>query len=314
MILRVVFEAFTLFNGHLIVWMHVVFLLIGWWCAAEFFFRLALSSNLNLDHLRDHGFLYLIAFGVAGRLLAIVAIYQAYMQDPMRIFIVWDGGFSFLGGCIGVGVVLFFVTRDQRATFLQWLDVLLPATTLGLAFEWLGNLMAAQSYGKPTNSIFGVVFDTLNGRYAVPIHPVQLYYTIFYLVLTFLLLIIRKNAKRAGSETLVGIVLSSVAVFMLEFFRGDSAIPVFANVMDFIFLGCLFVSLGVLAAIELRLSERGNMIYGACVGVLTVAYVIGRRWFDFGSVQLRFSQVLAVLALLATVVYVVVHRRKYPYL
>ena len=69
-----------------------------------------------------------------------------------------------------------------------------------------------------------------------------------------------------------------------------------------------------MAAIELKLSERANAIYGSGVAVLTVLYVVTRQWIAFGELQLRFSQVLAILALLATVVYVVVHRRKYPHL
>ncbi len=306
------FEAFQV--GSFIIWMRLLFLILGTWLAAEFFFRLAESANLNLDHMKEKGWFYAISFFVLGRLLAVVSNYQAYLQEPFRFFIFWDGGFSFMGGAIGIGLVLFFSTRDQRATFLQWLDVLLPATMFGLAFDWLGKYMAAQSYGKPTNSFLGVIFDTPNVRYAVPIHPVQLYYFLFYVVLTFLLLLIRKHSRRAGSETLFGIVVASLGVFLLEFLRGDFGIPVFANIADFVFLGCLFVSLGVLAAVELRLSERGNMIYGISVAVITFIYVFVRRMLSFGDMQLRFSQVLAVLALFATIVYVLVHRRKYPHL
>ncbi len=294
--------------------MRLVFLLIGSWIAAEFFFRLALSANLGLQHLKDKGWIFGTVFLVMGRLMAILANYQTYMKDPFRVIVVWDGGFSFLGGAIGIGVVLFFTTRDHRTTFLQWLDVLVPATTLGLAFDWLGKFMAAQSYGKPTDSFLGMIFDVPDVRYAVPIHPVQLYYFVFFAVVTFVLLLIRKNSKRAGAETFFGILFASIATFFLEFLRGDFGINVFANVLDFIFLGGLFVSLGVLAAIEFRLSERGNTIYGATVFVLTMIYVVARRWISFGDIQLRFTQVLAVLALLATVVYVVVHRRKYPHL
>ena len=57
-----------------------------------------------------------------------------------------------------------------------------------------------------------------------------------------------------------------------------------------------------------------NLIYGGVVGILTIGYVVARPWIDLVQYQLRFSQVLAILALLTTVVYVVVHRRKYPYL
>lgn len=294
--------------------MRLVFLLLGTWIATEFFFRLALSANLGLQHLKDQGLLFGVTFILMGRLMAILANYQTYLHDPLRMFILWDGGFSFLGGAIGVGVVMFFTTRDHRTTFLQWLDVLVPATTLGLSFDWLGKFMAAQSYGKPTDFFLGMIFDVPGVRYAVPIHPVQLYYFAFFAVLTFLLLLIRQNSKRAGAETFFGIAFSAVAIFFLEFLRGDFGINVFANFIDFIFIGGLFLSLGVYAFIELKLTERGHMIYNISLGVLTIFYVIARRWIDFWDIQLRFTQVLAVLALLATVVYVVVHRRKYPHL
>lgn len=306
------FEAFTI--GPAIIWLRLVFLLFGTWMAAEFFFRLAVSANLSLQHMKDHAWWYAAAFILMGRVMAVVASYQIYLRDPLRVFVFWDGSFSFLGGAIGVGAVLFFVTRDHRTTYLQWLDVLLPATTFGLAFDWFGKFAAAQSYGKPTNFILGMVFDTINVRYAVPIHPVQLYYAFFFLLLTFVLLIIRKHTRRAGSETLVGIITAAVVTFFLEFLRGDFGIPVFANISDFIFLGALFGSLGVLALIEHKMADRENNIYTGTVAIVTVLFIALRQWISFGDVQLRFSQLLAILALLITVVYVIVHRRKYPYL
>ncbi|MSR67847.1 hypothetical protein EXS65_03440 [Candidatus Peribacteria bacterium] len=306
------FEAIEF--GPIIIWMRVVFLLLAVWMSAEFFLRLAGSASLSIQSVKDNAKWHLIAFLAMGRLLAIVGNYQAYLKNFFRVFIVWDGEFSFLGGAIGIALVLFWSTRNQRATFLQWLDVLLPAATFGLAFDWIGMFLSAQSYGKPTNASFGIVMDSFNVRYSVPIHPVQLYYALFYFALTFGLLLIRKHSKRAGAETLIGIILASVMVFLLEFLRGDFGIPVFAMLTDFIFLGCLFGSLGVLALIEQSLSERSNLIYGSCVAVLTIAYVLSRSWIDLPQYQLRFSQVLAILALLSTVVYVVVHRRKYPHL
>ncbi len=306
------FEAIEF--GPMILWMRVVFLLLAVWLSTEFFLRLAGSASLSIQSVKDNAKWHLLAFLVMGRLLAIVANYQAYLKNFSRIFIVWDGEFSFLGGAIGIGLVLFWSTRSQRATFLQWLDVLLPATTFGLAFDWIGMFLSAQSYGKPTNRAWGIVMDTFNVRYSVPIHPVQLYYAFFYFALTFALLLIRKHSKRAGAETLLGIIAASIAVFLFEFLRGDFGIPVFAMISDFIFLGCLFVSLGILAVIEQRLSERSNLIYSSSVAALTLVYVFLRPFIEFPQYQLRFSQVLAVLALLSTVVYVVVHRRKYPHL
>ncbi len=306
------FEAIEF--GPVILWMRVVFLLLAVWLSTEFFFKIAASASLSIQSVKDYARWHLLAFLLMGRVLAIVANYQAYTKNFFRVFIVWDGEFSFLGGAIGIAIVLFWSTRNQRATFLQWLDALLPATTFGLAFDWIGMFLAAQAYGKPTNRAWGIVMDTFNVRYSVPIHPVQLYYAFFFFFLTFGLLLIRKHSKRAGAETLFGIIAASTAVFLFEFMRGDFGIPVFAVLTDFVFLASLFVSLGILALIEQRLSDRSNLIYSSSVAALTLMYVFLRPLIDLPQYQLRFSQVLAILALLSTVVYVVVHRRKYPHL
>lgn len=306
------FQAFPV--GPFLVWTSVVFLLIGIWVSTEFFLRLASSAHLSLQHFREHAWLYLVAFVLCGRFFAMVAQYRTYLRDPLRIFIVWDGGFTFLGGAIGIGIVLFWATRTHRATFLQWLDVLLPATMLGSVFSWLGLFFAGHSYGKPTDVLWGVTYDTISVRYAVPIHPVQLYYAFFALLLTFLLLVIRKYSARAGTETLIGIVCASAGTFLIEYFRGDFTIPVFATTMDFIILISLFISLGVFAALELMLSRRMLLLFEGALLFVFGGYALLRSQLPLETHELRFSQFLAVLSLLATVVYVVVHRRRYPHL
>jgi phosphatidylglycerol:prolipoprotein diacylglycerol transferase len=306
------FEAFSF--GPFLIWTRAVFLLLGIWLAFEFFLRLSKSAHLSLEHFRERAWWYLLAFLIGARIFAVLGQYRVYLRDPLRLFVVWDGGFSFLGGAIGIGLLLHWVTRTHRTTFLQWLDVLLPATTLGLAFDWLGKFTSGQSYGRPTDMFWGVTYEAMHVRYVVPVQPVQFFYALFFFILTFLLLIIRKNAKRAGSETLVGIVLASLATFFFEYLRGDFSIPVFATQLDFVVLLFLFVSLGLFAVVELRLTLAQMYLYEAFLFLSVTGYVVIRSWLAFPSFELRFSQFLAVLALLATVVYVIVHRRKYPHL
>lgn len=306
------FEAFQI--GPFVLWTRLLFLLVGAWLSFEFFLRLARSAHLSLQHLESRVWLYALSFLLGGRLFAIVAEYRVYLKDPLRVLILWDGGFSFLGGAVGVGALLYLATRTQRSTFLQWLDALFPATTLGLFFSWLGAFASGAAYGRPTDSILGVTYDAMNVRFTVPVHPVQLYYAAFYLVLTFLLLLIRKREKRVGAETLFGAVAAAVGTFFLEYFRGDFGIPVFATKMDFVVLLLLFLSLGLFALIELRLSNRSVIITEILLSTVYGTYLVFRLWLPFQTFELRFSQFLAILSLLATVVYVVWHRRKYPHL
>lgn len=306
------FEAFSI--GPFFIWTRVVFLLLGIWLSAEFFFRLAQSAHLSLAHFKDHGWRYVLAFFFTARLVAIVASYRVYMKDPLRVLIFWDGGFSLLGGAIGIGIVIYWATLHQRSTFLQWLDVLLPAACFGMAFEWVGKFFAGISYGKPTDAFWGVTYDAMGVRYVVPVHPVQLYYAVFFFLLTFLLLLIRKHSRRAGAETLFGVLCAAAVTFAFEYFRGDFSIPVFATKLDFIVLIAMFMSLGVFAAIEVALSKRALAISQLFLLLVFGGYMVLRNQLLLPTFQLRFSQFLSVIAALAVIVYVIVHRRKHPHI
>lgn len=284
--------------------------------ASEFFFRLANSAGMSIQHFKEDAWWHLAAALLGGRLFAVIAEYRVYLRidEPLRIFHVHDGNFSFLGAAIGIGAVLAILRRHSRTTFLQWLDILLPATSFGLTFDWLGKFFAGQAYGSPTDVWWGVTYDTIGVRYAVPVHPVQLYYALFFAILTFALLIVRKQATRAGAETLVGIIAASAATFFFEFFRGDFGIPVFATKLDFVLLILLFFSLGFFALVELKLSQKAIVIAEVIATASCAVYMFLRPLLPLETVGLRFSQLLAVLALLGTIVYVLTHRRLHPHL
>lgn len=317
------FEAFQI--GPFLFRSYTLLLLIGIWLGVELFLRLAASEGLRVALFLKKAPWFLVAFLIGGRLLAILLLYRAYMQDSTRILIFWDGEFNVVGGFVGIVIMLYIFTRSQHSTFLRWIDALIPAFALILAFDWLGRFFGALSYGKPTDVAWGVVMESMSVRYTVPIHPVQLYYALSLFGLTFLLLLLEKRKKGkdgqrkvkassvSGVTTLLGIILASIGVIILEFMRGDFAITVFAKLSDFFFLTLLFVSLGFIAAYERRISLRYSMINSILVGLCTMAYLLLRPLITVASVEWRFSQFLAVLAILATSVYVVAHRWKYSH-
>lgn len=308
------FDAFQV--GPFLFWTHLLFLMVAIWMSAEFFFRLAQSAGLSLQPFRDQAYLYAIGALIGGRLFAVIEQYRLYIRsdDLLRIFMLHDGNFSFLGMAVGIATVLYITRRSSRTTFLQWLDVLFPATTFGFAFSWVGKFFAGHAYGSPTDMFWGVTYNAFNVRFAVPIHPVQLYYAFFFFALTFALLIVRKHARRAGAETLIGVIVATIGTFFLESFRGDFGIPVFATELDLLLLLLLFISLGLFAAFELTISQRLVVWYELVTTLLCAAYLFVRPTLPFESFELRFSQLLSILALFATVVYVIVHRRRHPHL
>ncbi|MBT3834833.1 hypothetical protein HOF56_01145 [Candidatus Peribacteria bacterium] len=327
------FEIFQF--GPLLLRSHILFLLIGIVLGADVFFRLANREGLRIILFLKNGWTFLISFLLGGRLLGMLLLYYAYTQDPMKVLIVWDGVFSITGGLVGIGLMLFIYTYRQRAQFLRWMDIYVPSATIIVAFDWIGRFMGAVSYGKPTDAFWGITMESIGVRYTVPIHPVQIYYAIWFLGLSFLLFHMRRrkqlnvlparlykilgakassvqiHTSRSGMVTLVGIVLSCIGVIFLDFYRGDFAITVFAKFIDFAFLALLFVSLGTISVMEKKISNKHSMLNSIMVGMATMVYLIIRPYISIISFEWRFSQFLSVLAVLVTIVYVVVHRWKY---
>ena len=322
------FEAFQL--GPFLFRTHILFLLIGVWLATELFLRIALSENMRTTIFVRKTMWFLGAFLIGGRLFGMILLYRIYAQDPLRILVIWDGIFSVVGGCAGICIALFIMTWDQRTVFLRWMDALLPSIVLLTAFDWVGRFFGSLSYGKPTDVFWGVAYDSIQVRYTVPVHPVQMYYAIWFFALTVLLLMLRKGNNGAlarsvrsgiqsfsvpngkpGLITLVGIVLGCLAVIFFEFMRGDFAVMVFAKFSDFLFLILLFISLGIFSLYERKISHKYSIVNSAILGVGTVLYLVVRPMINIASVEWRFSQFLAVLVILSTIVYVVIHRWKY---
>ena len=314
-----VFEAFQI--GPFLFRSSIICLLIGIMLSVDLFMRIVQKEGLRITLFLRRGVWFAVAFLLFGRLFALLLLYRVYVQDPLRAFIFWDGEFSTVGGCIGIVVMLcFFLWREQEM-FLVWLDALFPSMTLLFTFDWFGRLLGALSYGKPTNMPWGITLESMHVRYTVPVHPVQLYYTFWFLGVTILLLLLHKRRfgdtmtfggrKGFGFPTLLGTFLGCLGVLFFEYYRGDFAITIFAKLTDFVFLACLFVSLGILTVIERKISPRYSLMNGVIVGFGTIAYLLLRPFITVASVEWRFSQFLAVLAMIATVVYVYAYRWKY---
>ncbi len=112
----------------------------------------------------------------------------------------------------------------------------------------------------------------------------------------------------------MGIVCAAVASMVFESMRGDFNVPVFATVLDMGLLLLLFLGLAAIAIFELKMSNRQIIWYEGGMALLFGVYFVLRPWIALPTHELRFSQLLAMLSLLSTVVYVVVHRRRYPHL
>jgi phosphatidylglycerol:prolipoprotein diacylglycerol transferase len=168
-------------------------------------------------------FLYIfLAALIGGKVFVFFEDPQLYLQHPLRLM--KGSGFVFYGSFIfSVPTMLWFFKRHKLDT-QKMLDVMAITTCLVHMFGRIGCFMAGCCYGKPTDSVFGVVFSD-PACYAdpkgVPLHPTQLYEAAFICVVMIALLIIRGSRMFYGQLFLFYLVSYGLGRVVIEFFRGD---------------------------------------------------------------------------------------------
>ncbi len=107
-----------------------------------------------------------------------------FLNDPLWLFRVWEGGMSFHGGFLGVLVALYFYTCSINKDYWRTIDFIAPLVPFGLGAGRLGNFIGGELWGKPTEVAWGMVFPHVD---QLPRHPSQLYEAAFEGVALFII-------------------------------------------------------------------------------------------------------------------------------
>jgi phosphatidylglycerol:prolipoprotein diacylglycerol transferase len=138
-------------------------------------------NNQMLDDALFYGALGVILGGRIGYIL----FYQfaSFMQHPLDIFKIWQGGMSFHGGFLGVLIAMAFFKRKHGFNkkhkqagnsnpWLKMMDFVAPLVPIGLGAGRMGNFINGELWGRATNSNFGMIFPQVD---QLARHPSQLY-------------------------------------------------------------------------------------------------------------------------------------------
>lgn len=104
-----------------------------------------------------------------------------FLDDPMAILRVWEGGMSFHGGLLGVTAAGLLFAYRQGVPVARLADGLALATPPGLLLGRIANFINAELWGRPTDVPWGVIFPGAAAQNCPGItglcarHPSQLY-------------------------------------------------------------------------------------------------------------------------------------------
>ncbi len=213
---------------------YIVGILVGWLICLRSIKRPALwpESGPPLSRNQIEDLLTWIILGVIiGGRLGFVLFYQPqyYLEHPLEILMVWQGGMSFHGGFAGVVIAGLSYCVRKQAPILSTADLLAIATPPGLFLGRLANFTNNELWGRPTDVPWAVVFPGQAAQACSGVsglcarHPSQLYEAILEgLILGTVLLVLawrRGWLKRPGTLTGAFLVGYGLSRSFVEFFR-----------------------------------------------------------------------------------------------
>jgi phosphatidylglycerol:prolipoprotein diacylglycerol transferase len=197
---------------------------VGFLVALYVLRKLAERSKLDVERVLDLGFWSLLVGFVGARALFIITRFSYFMDDPMAIFKVWEGGLVFLGGPVICIPFVIWYTRKHKLAFWKTMDCLGPPLVIAHMFGRFGCLSAGCCYGKPTTMPWGIrlysdlVEKDLRG---IPLHPTQLYEAGALFVIFWGLLWVFKHKKFDGQVAFTYLMVYPIVRSIIEIFRGD---------------------------------------------------------------------------------------------
>ncbi len=197
-----------------------------WWLALRRTqmqpFILQSWQKTDIEDLIYRGSLGVILGGRLGNVLFYKPAY--YWQNPLEVFMLWQGGMAFHGGLLGVLLAMAWYAHRQKRAYLQVTDLIAPCVPVGLACGRMANFINGELWGRLADPHLPWVMVFPQSGIWLPRHPSQLYQFALEGLLLFVLLW-WYGRKPRGLGQVSGAFLMGYAIFrfIAEYFREPDA-------------------------------------------------------------------------------------------
>jgi phosphatidylglycerol:prolipoprotein diacylglycerol transferase len=165
---------------------YIVGILLGWRLAVAAVNRPRLwaDEKTPMTKAQVEDLLTAIILGVIlGGRLGYVLFYRPgyYLQNPLEIPMLWQGGMAFHGGFLGVVVAVWLVARKHDLRLGDIANLVALSATPAIFLVRIANFINAELWGRPTDLPWGVIFPGAAAQDCPDVvglcarHPSQLY-------------------------------------------------------------------------------------------------------------------------------------------
>lgn len=242
-----------------------LFIVLGILSGLFVILKLADYYKINKDDIIDASFWIIIGGIIGGRLYDVLLELPFYLNYPMDIFKIWQGGLAIHGAIILGLITTIIMAKKKKIPLLPFLAITVPGLALAQAIGRWGNYFNQELFGLPTSLPWGIPISPIN---RVPeyyfdnyFHPTFLYESIgnlliFIILITFHYQIKGNKLQKMANEIVIATYLISYSIlrFSLEFIKIDNTPVIFGlRFPQFISIAIIIITI-----IWLVLQKRKN--------------------------------------------------------
>lgn len=227
---------------------------------------------------------------IGARIYYVAFKWEDYKDNFLDVFKIWNGGIAIYGALIGAIICALIFVRRKGYSFWRIADICAPSLLAGQIIGRWGNFVNQEAYGGPVSDTFlrgelhlpDFIVNQMNVQ-GVFHHPTFLYESMWNLVGIIVLFIIRRQKFLRSGELFIGyFIWYSIGRFFIEAVRTDSlAFQGSAGLADFI----------------------NNTLWAP---MTWMGFELGHLDPAYGNI--RISQLLSVLFIIAGIVLIIVRR------
>lgn len=214
--------------------------------------------NVDVNGFFDDIFIYMLWGGIIGA-RAWYCIFDAnfnYLNNPIQIIRIWDGGLAIHGCLIGGGLVTYWYCKKRGVSIYKFFDAVLPTVLIGQAIGRWGNFVNQECYGNVVSESYydGILKFIkssmyINGAFREPMFLYESLLCLFgFIVINFVL---RKRQNKRGDLIWSYLMWYGTIRFFIEGHRQDSLMMKFLPIRTAQLTSIIFVVVGIIGYIGL---------------------------------------------------------------
>ena len=232
--------------GFIQIYWYSIFMFLGMLAACIVIFKEAKRRGIDEDFLVNLAFNTII-FGIIGaRVYYVLFNLSYYLEHPIEIFEIWNGGLAIHGGILVGLITLIIYCKKHNQDIMKILDIVVVGIILGQAIGRWGNFLNREAFGGFTESLFAMRYKVDQIKETTPevienikkfkiegteqiveyvqVHPTFFYESMWNLGLFFLMNLYKKNKKFDGELVALYFVGYGIGRFWIEGLRTDQLI------------------------------------------------------------------------------------------